>query len=81
MSLFEPHDVPSGDWPELQSADELIARLRVRLRPNYDMTEGSGSLRNSGCMECYTQLMCRRLLVLIDAITIFGEPICKCHVS
>ena len=49
---------------------KLIDRLRSRLTSSYDMTEGTDILRNTGCIECYLQLIFRRVLDISDAVSI-----------
>ena len=56
--------------PKSEMQIKLIDRLRSRLTSSYDMTEGTDRLRNTGCIECYLQLIFRRVLDISDAVSI-----------
>jgi hypothetical protein len=68
--LFEKASIPPGEWNFLFVIERCLPQLEERLKAQIDLTEGLGALTISGRIKCYEQLVLRRVIELIKAISV-----------
>ena len=78
MEWFDKNRIPEGNWPFLLATYHSLEELEERLSNSIDLTEGTGELLITGCLEVYRQVIIRRTLDLAQAIVVSwnaGHPI------
>jgi len=68
MIWFDRARIPNGRWPFLLTAYNSLKRLEESQVPNVDLTEGTGALTITGCLEAYRQAVNGRVIDLSQAI-------------
>ena len=67
MLWFEKGRIPNGRWPFLNAVRAGLLDIEEALVEQLDLTEGTGSLLLTGCMQAYRQAVMRRVLDLAQA--------------
>lgn len=66
--LFDRKSIPKGDWPFLRTIENSLDRIRESLHSEIDVSEGLGAFTISGQIECYRQLVLRRVIELTESV-------------
>lgn len=66
--LFDRATVPPGEWPFLRTIENSLQELEECVCPKVDLTESLGEMTISGRIECYKQLVLRRVIELTRAV-------------
>jgi hypothetical protein len=67
MLWFNSNRVPAGRWPFLNAARVGLCDLEEGLIERLDLTEGTGTVVITGCMQAYRQAVVVRVLDLAQA--------------
>jgi len=70
MIWFEKDRIPEGSWPFLNATHAGLRDLETTLVDRLDLTEGTGSLLITGCMQAYRQAVMRRTLDLAQSVIV-----------
>ncbi len=68
--LFDRATVPAGNWPFLRTIENSLQELETSICQEIDLTENLGARTISGSIECYKQLVVRRVVELTKAIAL-----------
>lgn len=67
MIWFEKGRIPEGQWPFLSTTYNGLRNIEEALVDKLDLTEGTGNILITGCMQAYRQAVMRRTLDLAAA--------------
>lgn len=70
MIWFNKGRIPDGRWPFLSTTFAGIRNIEEDLDSNIDLTEGTGQLLITGCMQAYRQAVLRRVLDLTRGVIV-----------
>lgn len=78
MLWFDKDRIPEGRWPFMTTVYSGLSRIEETLVDRLDLTEGTGNLLITGCLQAYRQAVMRRTLDLAQAVVASwnaGSPI------
>lgn len=68
MIWFEPHRVPDGCWPFLNTIRNALQEFERSIADEIDLTEGERDITITGCMRAYREAVVCRVLDLTQSV-------------